>query len=75
MANSDPLEAVRAELRAVGISFRLQHGKHTKVKFMLAGREMMYVIPSTAGDGRSTANCRAGIRRLLRLNGVKLSTP
>ncbi len=74
MANSDPLEAVKAELRAVGISFWLQQGKHTKVKFMLAGREMMYVIPSTTGDGRSTANCRAGIRRLLRLNGVKLST-
>lgn len=39
MANSDPLEAVKAELRAVGISFWLQQGKHTKVKFMLAGRE------------------------------------
>lgn len=74
MANSDPLEAVKAELRAVGIAFWIVQSRHTKVKFVVEGRELMYVIPSTTGDGRAMANCRAGIRRLLRCHGVKLST-
>lgn len=74
MANLEPLEAVKAELRAVGITFWIVQSRHTKVKFVIDGRKLMYVIPSTTGDDRVVANCRAGIRRLLRCHGVKLST-
>ena len=66
-----PVAVVLEELSSLGIEGQVIVGKHHKVRFFVEGRRRTYTVPKTTGDGRRTLkNCRAGIRRLLRQEGL-----
>jgi hypothetical protein len=61
------IDAVTAELRAVGVTYEIAHGgKHPQVHFSINGMRRFYVVPRTPSDWRAAQNARAGVRRLLR---------
>jgi hypothetical protein len=70
------LEAALSELAKVGIRDvkRSFGGKHLQIRFKSNGSERMYVMPLTPSDVRSAANTRADIRRILREDGLLLTT-
>ena len=68
---NEQLEVVLAELRATGIEPEVRLRVHTQVRWCTHdGQQRMYVVASTAGGGRGVANARAGVRRMLRQDGV-----
>jgi hypothetical protein len=73
MAKDSPKAAVLHELQTLGIPAQVHLGRHVKIWFEVDGRRLCYTVPSTSGDRRAAYNCRAGVRRLLRENGLKLS--
>ena len=71
------LEAALAELEAAGIRDVAQShgGKHIQLRWSVNGNGLrIYSLPATPSDVRSSHNTRAGIRRILRADGV-LMTP
>ena len=72
------LEAALKELDAVGIRDveRVCGGKHLQLRWQRVNGTGLrtYVIPATPSDHRAVHNTRAGIRRLLREDGL-LVTP
>jgi hypothetical protein len=67
------LEAALAELASAGIRDIAQSrgGKHIQLRWSVNGHDpRMYSMPATPSDVRSLHNTRAGIRRLLREDGV-----
>lgn len=60
------VEVVTDELRKAGITFRIEINKHAKIRFELAGRNSMYVVPVSGSDRRGPMAARSGIRRILR---------
>jgi len=70
---NDCLEAALAELAAAGIRDVAQSrgGKHIQLRWSVNGHGLrVYSLPATPSDVRSSHNTRAGIRRLLREDGV-----
>ena len=70
---NDCLAAALRELEAAGIRAveRANGGKHLQLRWRVnGGPQRLYVMPLTPGDHRAAANARAGIRRLLREDGV-----
>jgi hypothetical protein len=65
------IDAVTAEMRAAGITYEITHGgKHMQVQWSTNGKRRLYVVPRTPSDWRAAQNARAGIRRLLRKEGL-----
>ena len=61
------LEAVTDELDAAGLSYRVEHGKHAKVRVETPLGQRTIVVGMTTGTfNRSIQNARAGVKRLLR---------
>jgi hypothetical protein len=76
MQKNRSLDAVTYELRAAGISYQIEQGKHLKIKWSMNGRNETYVVPRSSGDHRGHKNARAEIRRKLReLNNFAVSYP
>ena len=72
-SRNDCIDAALAELEAYGIREveRAVGGKHLQLRWRVNGGPMrMYVLPLTPGDHRAALNTRAGVRRLLREDGV-----
>jgi hypothetical protein len=69
------LEAALSELAKVGIRDveRSYGGKHLQIRFRINGTERMYSMPITPSDVRSASNTRAGIRRMLREDGLLIT--
>lgn len=66
-----PTGVVLEQLDALGIEYKVRSKNHSKVYFQANGRKLIYVVPITTSDGRRTLkNCRCGIRRLLRQEGL-----
>jgi hypothetical protein len=67
MRRNHCLEAVTTELRQAGIDFQIEKGrKHPKVRFVLNGRNQLYVVPFSTSTRNSHKDARCGVRRLLR---------
>jgi hypothetical protein len=67
------LDTALRELDAAGIRDveQVHGGKHIQVRWQANGRSLrVYNIPATPGDWRSVHNTRAGIRRMLREDGM-----
>jgi hypothetical protein len=66
------LDAALEELRLAGVNKRLvvRGGKHIQVQWQCNGAIRFYVLPVTSSDVRAVANTRAGVRRLLRADGL-----
>jgi hypothetical protein len=66
------LDAAREALREAGVHDHTvaRGGKHLQVQWFYAGRPRVYVLPATASDVRAVANTRAGVRRILREDGL-----
>lgn len=67
------LEAALKELDAAGIRDveQAHGGKHLQLRWQVNGHGLrIYSMPKTASDWRAVHNTRAGIRRLLREDGV-----
>jgi hypothetical protein len=75
MSRNPCLEAALSELAKVGIRDveRSYGGKHLQIRFRINGTERMYSMPITPSDVRSASNTRAGIRRMLREDGMLLT--
>jgi hypothetical protein len=74
---NDCLEAALRELAAAGIRDVAQSrgGKHIQLRWSINGNGLrIYSLPATPSDIRASHNTRAGIRRILRADGV-LTTP
>jgi hypothetical protein len=70
-ARNTCIDAVIVELRAVGIDFEIvRGGKHVQVHWSSNGARRFYVVPATSSDWRAVQNARAGIRRILRKEGL-----
>ena len=69
------LEAALSELAKVGIRDveRSYGSKHLQIRFRANGTERMYSMPATPSDVRSASNTRAGIRRMLREDGLLIT--
>jgi hypothetical protein len=69
------LEAALRELAKVGIRDveRSYGSKHLQIRFRANGSERMYSMPLTPSDVRSASNTRAGIRRMLREDGLLIT--
>lgn len=75
-SKDNPLSVVREELRAAGVPFREEPGRHVKVWFTVAGKEHCYVCSANrVCHNRSMRNTRAGIRRMLRQLGALAPDP
>ena len=61
-----PLEVTCAELDAAGIRYRVEPGKHYKVRFTVCGRGCLVVVSRTTGDHRAARNARQAVRRTIR---------
>jgi hypothetical protein len=71
------LEAALRELAAAGIRDveQAHGGKHIQLRWSVNGHGLrIYSLPATPSDVRASHNTRAGIRRILRADGV-LTTP
>jgi hypothetical protein len=68
------LDAAREALREAGVHDHTvaRGGKHLQVQWFCNGRPRFYVLPATASDVRAVANTRAGVRRILREDGLLL---
>ncbi len=66
------LAAALDELAAAGIRnpTRAYGGKHLQLRWEVNGAERMYSLPATPSDHRAAANTRAGVRRLLKTDGL-----
>ena len=67
------LEAALKELDAAGVRDVVQAsgGKHVQLRWQVDGHGLrIYSLPKTASDWRAVHNTRAGIRRLLREDGM-----
>jgi len=67
------LEIAREELEAAGVrNIEYVHsGKHPQLRWRVNGGALrVYTIPATPSDWRAARNTRAGIRRILRADGV-----
>jgi hypothetical protein len=67
------LAAALAELESAGIRDveQVRGGKHVQVRWKVNGHGLRaYTLPSTPSDIRASRNTRAGIRRMLRADGV-----
>ena len=67
------LEAALKELDAAGIRDveQVHGGKHLQLRWQTNGRGLrVYNMPRTPSDWRAVHNTRAGIRRLLRADGL-----
>jgi hypothetical protein len=74
---NDCLEAALRELAAAGIRDveQAHGGKHIQLRWSVNGHGLrVYSLPATPSDIRSSHNTRAGIRRILRADGM-LATP
>jgi hypothetical protein len=67
---NEVLDAVTAELDAVGIGWDIRECRHYKVAFILKGKPQHIVVPRTPSDHRAPKSARAFVRRLLRGNDV-----
>lgn len=70
MAKQTLVDVAIAELVAVGLEYRVDQGKHYKVRFWALGRQYTYVVARSASDHRAAQNVRTGIRRILRELGL-----
>lgn len=61
-----PLEATIAELDAAGIRYRVEAGKHYKVRFTVRSRACLVVVSRSSGDRRASLNARHTVRRAIR---------
>ena len=71
------LEIALRELEAVGIRDveQVRGGKHWQLRWQVNEHGMrVYTIPGTPGDWRSPHNVRAEIRRMLREDGLLVTT-
>jgi hypothetical protein len=71
-------EIALRELKAVGVRDidQVRGGKHLQLRWRVNGHEArFYTLPCTPSDIRSSHNVRADIRRLLREDGVLMTTP
>lgn len=61
-------------LEEAGVQFEIRRtGKgHPQFIFWAGTARCCYVVPGTSSCHRAAANARAGVRRLLRQNGVKV---
>jgi hypothetical protein len=69
------LDAVLSELNACGVRAvdRSYGSKHIHLRWQSPkGEPRMYSLPSTPSDVRSAANTRAGVRRILKEDGMLL---
>ena len=67
------LETALRELREAGISDVQQSfgGKHVQLRWQTNGHGLrIYNMPATPSDWRSVRNTRAGVRRMLREDGL-----
>jgi hypothetical protein len=66
------LDAAREALREAGVHDHtvVRGGKHLQVQWLWRGQPRLYVLPATASDVRAVANTRAGMRRILRQDGL-----
>jgi hypothetical protein len=67
---NETLDAVTAELDAVGIGWDIRECRHYKVAFVLKGKSQTIVVPRTPSDYRAPKAARAFVRRVLRRNDV-----
>lgn len=66
-----PAGIVLKELDKAGVEATVIRGKHDKIRYFINGHKRTYTVPITSGDGRRCLkNCRSGIRRLLRKDGI-----
>jgi len=70
MAKETLVSIVIAELRAVGLEYRVDQGKHYKVRFWVKGHQYTYVVARSASDHRAAKNAQLGVRRILRELGL-----
>jgi hypothetical protein len=68
--SKEQLEAVTAELDALGIEHTIAHGKHLKMKFAVNGRSRMCVVPVSGSDRLGPRKSRADVRRMLPADGL-----
>jgi hypothetical protein len=65
------IEVATAELRACGLAYKIARGgKHPRVLWSSNGVQRFFVVSASASDWRAAKNARAGIRRLLREEGL-----
>jgi hypothetical protein len=72
---NDCLSAALQELSLAGIRHveRAYGSKHLQLRWRVNGTERMYSMPATPSDIRSASNTRAGIRRMLREDGLLIT--
>jgi hypothetical protein len=70
------LQAALSELAKVGIRDveKAYGGKHLQIRFRSNGSHRAYSMPLTPSDWRSPNNTRSDIRKILKKNGVLLTT-
>jgi hypothetical protein len=72
------LDVALQELESAGVR-DVEHangGRHVQVRWRVNGGEQrVYTIPATPSDWRASHNARAGIRRILREDGVIVDKP
>jgi hypothetical protein len=68
------LDAALEVLREAGVHDPsvVRGGKHLRVQWQSNGRPRFFVLPVTPSDVRAVANTRAGMRRMLREEGLLL---
>jgi hypothetical protein len=68
------LKILTAEFQRVGVKFdtRVTGRTHIKLSWQVSPdkERRCYFIPTTSGDGRGWRNARAGVRRMLRADGI-----
>jgi len=67
------LNAALAELAKAGVHYPkvTNGGSHLKVRwFATSGQVRTYVLPATPSDWRAPRNVRAGVRHILRADGM-----
>lgn len=65
------LEAICAELDAVGIEYAVNHGgKHIRIEWEHAGEPRLMVCALTPSDRRAHMNSRSDVRAILRTDGL-----
>ena len=72
-AKNPCLEAALRELESAGVRDVEQAcgGKRLQLRWRVNGGALrLYTLPATPGDHRASANTRAGVRRMLREDGV-----
>jgi hypothetical protein len=66
------LDAALRELHSVGIKPRISYDRrHVFLEWDVAGEKRQYSLPATPSDWRAPLNTRAGVRRMIKADGLE----